>query len=68
MARPPIDPLNRPPPPAPRALDARAIEQAYRRGAAKNRRVAAALDVIAREMERDPESLARVLRRWIHEN
>lgn len=55
------------PPTEPAAIDPQAIERAYARGALKSRRMEEALDRIARQMERDPESLARVLRRWVNE-
>lgn len=48
-------------------FDPREIERAYARGTLKNRRMTKALDTIAREMERDPASLARTLRRWLNE-
>jgi len=51
----------------PAAIDPHAIERAYARGALKSRQMEQALDRIARQMERDPESLARVLRRWVRE-
>ena len=50
---------------APDGLDARAIERAYVRGSAGNRRVGAALDKIARTVEREPDAVARALRRWM---
>lgn len=52
----------------PVTIDPREIEQAYVRGALKSRKMNKALDTIVREMERDPESLARVLRRWMDQD
>ncbi|MBP5856939.1 hypothetical protein KAJ83_07960 [Marivibrio halodurans] len=51
----------------PPRIDAGEIERAVARGAARSRRMTHALDTVARTMERDPESLARVLRRWMRE-
>ena len=51
----------------PATIDARDIERAYVRGYLKSRKMTKALDTIANQMERDPESLARVLRQWMRD-
>lgn len=43
------------------------IDRALADGAERDRRLSLALRTIEREMERDPESLARVLRRWMQD-
>jgi flagellar biosynthesis/type III secretory pathway M-ring protein FliF/YscJ len=43
------------------------IDRALAQGAERDRRLGRALRIIDRTMERDPESLARVLRRWMQD-
>jgi flagellar biosynthesis/type III secretory pathway M-ring protein FliF/YscJ len=59
--------MSRERPQLPDTIDARTIERAYARGELKSQRMEKALDTIARQMERDPESLARVLRHWMRD-
>lgn len=59
--------MSRDPEQLPAHIDARTIERAYARGELKSRKMTKALDTIARRMERDPESLARVLRQWMRD-
>ena len=49
-------------------VDVRAIERAYARGVLKSSRMTRALDTIAKEMERDPAALARVMRHWMQKS
>lgn len=49
------------------AVDPRDIDRAYVRGTLKSRPMTKALDTIAKELEKDPEALARVMRRWLHD-
>lgn len=61
MVQPPPDPR----PPA--RIDAAEIERALARGAKRSARLNKALDTVARELDRDPGALARVLCRWVNE-